>query len=94
MQPGPVTARHVALRHGLTATFHDATLPIVGASPEAYLEANERDHPFSVSGRAVLDRAGTAAEVHGRSLAILRAANENPAAFRVTSPYRVIELHA
>lgn len=86
--------REMAARHGLTATFHDATLPIVAASPEAYLEANERDHPFSVSGRAVLERAGTAAEVHERALAILHAANENPAAFRVTSPYRLIELHA
>jgi hypothetical protein len=84
----------LAARHGLTPVFHDATLAIEAASPEAYLEANERDHPFSVSGRAVLERAGTAAEVHERALAILREANENPAAFRVSSPYRLIELHA
>jgi SAM-dependent methyltransferase len=82
----------LADRHGADVRFHDRELRIVAESPEAYFEANERRHPMSVAGRAVLERAGTAEAVRERALAILRAGNEDPSAFRVTSPYRVIEL--
>jgi hypothetical protein len=39
----------------------------------------------------VLERAGTYAAVRERALSALRDGNEDPDAFRVASPYRVIE---
>ena len=47
---------------------------------------------MSVAGRPVLERAGSYSEVREQAVAILREGNEDPAAFRVTSPYRVIEV--
>jgi SAM-dependent methyltransferase len=82
----------LAARHGAHITVHDGTLSITGGSPEAYFEANERRHPMSVAGRPLLEHAGTYAEVRERALAVLREGNEDPDAFRVSSPYRVIEV--
>jgi len=61
-------------------------------SPEAYFAANEQRHPMIVAGRPVLERAGTYRHVRERALAILREGNEDPGAFRVSSPYRLIEI--
>jgi hypothetical protein len=47
---------------------------------------------MSVAGRPLLEQAGTYAEVRQRALQALREGNEDPAAFRVSSPYRVIEI--
>jgi hypothetical protein len=48
---------------------------------------------MSLAGRPVLEGAGTYATVRAEAVEILRAANENPHAFTVHSPYRVIEVH-
>lgn len=82
----------LAARHGAQVQIHEGQLRITAASPEAYFEANERQHPMSVAGRAVLERAGTYRQVRDEALAILRRGNEDPQAFRVSSPYRVIEV--
>jgi SAM-dependent methyltransferase len=79
-------------RHGAQARIHEGRLAITGASPEAYFEANERQHPLSVAGRPVLERAGTYDRVREEALGILREGNEDPGGFRVTGPYRVIEV--
>jgi hypothetical protein len=71
---------------------HDSLLRITAASPEAYFAANERSHPMSVAGRSVLQQAGSYNDVRKQALAILRNANEDPQAFSVSSPYRVIEV--
>ena len=81
----------LAGRHDATARFNDAELTITAESPEAYLAGNEQ-HPMSVAGRPVLERAETLEATRERSLAVLREGNEDPTAFRVTSPYRVIEI--
>ena len=47
---------------------------------------------MSIAGRSVLEGAGTYPQVRNEVLAILRDGNEDPQAFRVTSPYRVIEV--
>ena len=47
---------------------------------------------LSVAGRPVLEQAGTYGEVRERALSALRQGNEDPQAFRVSSPYRVIEI--
>jgi SAM-dependent methyltransferase len=83
----------LAARHRAHVQIHEGQLCITAASPEAYLEANEQQHPVSVAGRPVLERAGTYSQVRSEALRILRHDNEDPQAFRVSSPYRVIEVH-
>lgn len=81
----------IAARHDATAQFHDGALAIVAESPEAYLAHNEQ-HPMSVAARPVLEGAGSLEATTARALAALREGNEDPTAFRATSPYRVIEI--
>ena len=83
----------LAAPHRALVQIHEGLLRITAASPEAYLEANEQQHPVSVAGRPVLERAGTYGQVRNEALRILREGNEDPQAFRVFSPYRVIEVH-
>lgn len=71
--------------------FHAGDLRIVAESPEAYLAANQR-HPMSVAASPLLEGAGTLEATRQRALAVLREGNEDPSAFRVTSPYRVIQV--
>jgi hypothetical protein len=87
-----VAVRELAASTGARVLLHEGELAITAGSPEAYFEANERQHPMSVAGRPVLERAGTYAEVRERAVAALREGNEDPQAFRVSSPYRVIEI--
>lgn len=84
--------QELAAAHRARVEVHEGQLAITAASPEAYFEANERQHPMSLAGRPVLERAGTYAEVRDRALAALREGNEDRDAFRVSSPYRVIEI--
>jgi ubiquinone/menaquinone biosynthesis C-methylase UbiE len=83
----------LASSHRAHLQIHEAQLCITAASPEAYLEANEQQHPVSIAGRPVLERAGTYNQVRSEALRILRQGNEDPHGFRVSSPYRVIEVH-
>jgi SAM-dependent methyltransferase len=87
-----VAVRELAADTGARVLLHEGELTITADSLEAYFEANERQHPMSVAGRGVLEQAGTYAEVRERALAALREGNEDPRAFRVSSPYRVIEI--
>ena len=84
--------RELAARHHAEIRVHDAQLNITGDSPEAHFATQEQTHPMSLAGRPVLERAGTYGAVREEALAILRGANEDPRAFRVRSPYRVIEI--
>jgi SAM-dependent methyltransferase len=83
----------LAARHGAHVHVHDGLLKITAESPEAYFAANEQLHPMSIAGRPVLERAGSYRQVRDQALAILREGNEDPQAFRVSSPYRIIEVH-
>lgn len=82
----------LAARHGASLCIHEGVLTIEAESPEAYLAANEQLHPMSVASRPVLERAGMYAGVREQALAALHHGNEDPEAFRVSSPYRVIEV--
>jgi SAM-dependent methyltransferase len=90
----PDTVGAVAAAHGATVDAEDAALSIRGDSPEAYFAASERHHPMSLAGRPLLERAGTYPAIREEALDVLRADNEDEGAFRVTSPYRIIRLHA
>jgi len=88
----PEAVGELAARHDAHVRVHEGLLRITADSPEAYFAANEQSHPMSVAGRPVLERAGGYSEVREQALAILREGNEDPQAFRVSSPYRVIEV--
>jgi hypothetical protein len=100
-QPGPKrfawhdadAVSELAGAHGARVEVHGGELRITGDSPEAYLDGNMQHHPMSIAGRPVLERAGTYGEVRAQALDILRRENQDPAAFCVFSPYRVIEVH-
>ena len=47
---------------------------------------------MSLAGRPLLESAGSYAALREEAIGVLRAGNEDPAGFRVTSPYRVIRL--
>jgi SAM-dependent methyltransferase len=70
----------------------DPARAIGGASPEAYFAVAEEHHPMSLAGRPLLEAAGTYPAVREEAIGVLRAGNEDPAGFRVTSPYRVMRL--
>lgn len=79
-------------RHGMAATVksrHD--LVFAGTSPEAFLEAEHASHPLAVAGFRVLEQHGTADKAYRRLLKVLLEHNEDPASFRSTSHYVVVE---
>jgi SAM-dependent methyltransferase len=82
----------VARRHGGSVEAHDGEIQFSGASPEAYFAAEEQNHPMSIAFRPLLEGAGLYDEVRREGIAVLRDGNEDPTGFRVTSPYRVLEL--
>lgn len=82
----------VAARHGAGVDAFDGEVQFNGESPEAYYEAQEQNHPMSLGLRPVIEGAGLYDEVRREGIAVLRDGNEDPSAFRVTSPYRVLEL--
>ena len=66
-------------------------LPIRAPSAEAYVDAGW-DHPVAVAMLPMIRKAGAAGELREAQLAVLRAANEDPDAFLVHSPYVVHRL--
>lgn len=88
----PEAVAPLAARAGMALRVEDAGLVIEGESPEAYFAAAERFHPMSVAMRSLLERSGRYPEVRAEALAELRAGNEDPGGFRITSPYRVLVL--
>lgn len=81
----------IAARHGAGIEVYDRELEIVADSPETYLHKHQ-EHPMSVAARPVLERAGTASAAAETALAILQEGNEDPAHFKIRSPYRLIEV--
>lgn len=47
---------------------------------------------MSVAARPVIERAGSYPALREEAIAALRAGNEDPDGFRVTSPYRVLRI--
>jgi SAM-dependent methyltransferase len=88
----PEAVGDLAARQDAHLRVHDGLLRITAESPEAYFAANEQLHPMSIAARPILERAGGYSQVREQALAILRDGNEDPEAFRVSTPYRVIEI--
>jgi SAM-dependent methyltransferase len=85
--------RPIVTRHGATVEAVDGELTLTADSPEAYYAENEEHHPMSLTMGPVLERAGTYEATREEALAVLRAGNEDPERFRITSPYRVLQIH-
>jgi len=88
----PEAVGALAAPHGASVEADDAELAVEGSSPEDYFAIAESHHPMSVAGRPLLERAGTYPALRQEAIAVLRAGNEAPGAFRVRSPYRVMRL--
>jgi hypothetical protein len=73
--------------HGFEVAVSEHALAFSDTSAADWLDTEERRHPMWVTGRETMQARGTHTEARERSLAILTEANEDPAAFRITSPY-------
>jgi SAM-dependent methyltransferase len=82
----------VAGRYGASVDAYDGEIEFSAESPEAYFAAQEESHPMSLATRPLLESAGLYDEVGREGVAVLRGGNLDPTGFRVTSPYRVLEL--
>lgn len=86
----PDAARHVLLDAGAREPeVGDHALVFRAPSPEAWLTAQDHHHPAWIGVRRQATPAAWDA-FHAEALAVLRAANEDPAGFAVTSRYVVI----
>jgi SAM-dependent methyltransferase len=90
----PAAVGDLAAAHGATVDVEDGSLAIRAGSPDAYFATAEEHHPMSLAGRPLLEHAGTYPALREEALGVLRAENEEPGAFLVTSPYRIIRIHA
>ena len=86
------TVEAMATRHGAVADFEPSEVAFEGESPEAYFALEEANHPMSLAMRPVLEGAGIYERVRSEAISVLREGNENPEAFRVSSPYRIFRL--
>jgi SAM-dependent methyltransferase len=84
--------RPIVTSHGATVEAVDGEIAFADDSPEAYLADSEEHHPMSLAMVPVLRQAGLYESTREAALAVLREANEDPERFRVTSPYRVLQL--
>jgi len=88
----PDAVRALPALDGARVDAEDAELTIERSSPEAYFAEGEAYHPMSIAGRPILERAGTYPRLREEALDTLRAGNQDPDGFRITSPYRVLRL--
>lgn len=74
-----------------TIAVHEADLPFVAASAEAWLDDIERNHPAWRALRQELSGSQWS-DLRRASLELLSRGNEDPSAFRCTSPYWRLEI--
>lgn len=75
--------------HGFAVTTERHGLAFTAASPDDFLDSQFDNHPLAVAGRRILERHHALDEVREHALTVLRAANEEPGGFRVTTDYIV-----
>lgn len=88
----PAALGVAAATAGASVRARQGEVVFSASSPESYLCAQEADHPMTIASRPLLEHAGTYPTVRAEALEALRRDNEDPARFRATSRYRVIEL--
>nr|WP_052479144.1 methyltransferase domain-containing protein [Kibdelosporangium sp. MJ126-NF4] len=95
--PGPGFAWHeqgevqaLLGAHGFDVTMAEHSLAFTAPSVDAYWAMAVEDHPFWLMARPLLAEYGVLDEVRDRVMDVLRAGNEDPAAYRITSRFRVL----
>jgi SAM-dependent methyltransferase len=76
--------------YGFEVRSEEHELAFTGDSPDQYVDVELAEHPMWVLARSILEPRGEWEELRERSRASFRSANEDPAAFRVTSRYVVV----
>lgn len=76
--------------YGFDVRCHEHQLAFTGASADEFVDVELTEHPMWVLARSVLEPRGEWAALQELSRERFRAANEDPAAFRVTSRYVVV----
>ncbi|MEP7024447.1 MAG: class I SAM-dependent methyltransferase [Actinomycetota bacterium] len=85
----PAALRELLALHGFSVETHDQALVFTGTSPAAYADAELADHPGWVEARELLEPAGRWDQARADLTQLYTEANEDPAAFRITSRYLV-----
>jgi len=78
--------------HGFSASLTEHSLSFSAPSVDEFMRIEGENHPLAIAARPVLEEAGRAEEVLGQMRRIYEEGNEDPKAFRVTSPYVIAEL--
>jgi len=77
---------------GFRASLTEHSLAFGAPSVDEFMRIEGENHPLAIAARPVLEEAGRAEEVREGMRRIYKEANEDPAAFRITSPYVIAEL--
>ena len=75
---------------GYDVTIDIADIAFTAASPEAYVAEQAQSHPMWLAAAPRLRELGRLDDVIARTTAVFADANEDPAAFRITSSYHVV----
>ena len=78
--------------HGFSVSLTEHSLAFVAPSVDEFMRIEGENHPLAIAARPVLEGARRAEEVREGMRRIYAEANEDPAAFRITSRYVVAEL--
>jgi SAM-dependent methyltransferase len=89
----PDAVARLVAPYGLSVRFDDHPLVFTAPSPQDFVEDDEAHHPMAVTERRALEAAGgDAAAFRARLVEVATDGNEDGAAFRATSHYRVFTL--
>jgi ubiquinone/menaquinone biosynthesis C-methylase UbiE len=77
---------------GFSASLTEHALSFGAPNVDEFMRIEGENHPLAIAARPVLEGAGRADEVREEMRRIYLEANEDPDAFRITSPYVVAEL--
>jgi SAM-dependent methyltransferase len=78
--------------HGFSGSLTEHSIAFHAPSVDEFMRIEGENHPLAISARPVLEKAGRADEVREEMRRIYLEGNEDPDAFRVTSPFVVLEL--
>lgn len=78
--------------HGFSVSLTEHRLAFHAPSVDEFMRIEGENHPLAIAARPVLEKAGRADEVREGMRRIYLEANEDPEAFRITSPYAIAEL--
>jgi SAM-dependent methyltransferase len=78
--------------HGFSVSLTEHSLSFRAPSVDEFMRIEGENHPLAIAARPVLEGADRADEVRDGMRRIYEEGNEDPDAFRITSPYVVAEL--